>query len=306
MNPSAPGPEESPAGPNLGAEPNAIDFRPPPPETGSTRADPIVRLVNVAKSFGTLRVLSGVTLTLMPGKTTVVIGPSGTGKSVLLKHVAGLLRPDRGEVWFKFGRVDTMGERDLIAVRRKMGFLFQMGALFDSMDVQDNICFPLVEHTAMEQDQREARCEQVLRMVGLVDVMRKMPADLSGGQRKRVALARAIVLEPELVLYDEPTTGLDPIRSDVINELIIELRDRLRMTNLVVTHDMASAGRIADRMVMLYDGQIIADAEPDRFRLSVNDVVQRFIRGEADREDLARIREGFGPPGNGAGHASGR
>lgn len=267
------------------------------PGAHATRADPIVRVVNAAKSFGPLKVLTGVSLTLMPGKTTVIVGPSGTGKSVLLKHIAGLIRPDRGEVWFKFGRVDTMGERDLIAVRRKMGFLFQMGALFDSMNVADNITFPLVEHTALDEAAREARCEQVLRMVGLGGIGNKMPADLSGGQRKRVALARAIVLEPELVLYDEPTTGLDPIRADVINELIIELRDRLRMTNLVVTHDMASASRIADRMVMLYDGQIIADAEPERFRHSDNDVVQRFIRGEADRDDLARIREGFAPQG---------
>lgn len=227
------------------------------------------------------------------GKTTVIIGPSGTGKSVLLKHIVGLLRPDKGEVYFDDQRVDTMNESDLVPLRTRIGFLFQMGALFDSMNVRDNICFPLVEHGKISRQEQHEKCESVLRMVGLPGIENKMPADLSGGQKKRVALARAVVLEPDLVLFDEPTTGLDPIRADVINELIISLKENLGITNLVVTHDMASANKIADRMVMLYDGQFIAEGDPQSFAKIENPLVQRFIHGDADEEDLEAIRHGF-------------
>lgn len=257
------------------------------------KGDTLIRLVDLHKSFGPLRVLSGVSLDLRKGETTVIMGPSGTGKSVLLKHIAGLIRPDKGEVWYGDQRVDTMPEYGLVEVRKKIGFLFQMGALFDSMNVYENICFPLVEHTALSKRERTGRCESALAMVGLKGVEQKMPADLSGGQRKRVALARAVVLEPEVVLYDEPTTGLDPIRSDLINELIITLAQRLGITSVVVTHDMHSANKIADRMVMLYDGKVIADADPEAFRHSQNEVVQRFIEGKADQEDLDSIHAGL-------------
>lgn len=264
-----------------------------------THGDPIVRLVDVYKAFGPLRVLGddagGVNIDLVKGNTTVIIGPSGTGKSVLIKHIVGLLRPDRGEVWFEGERIDTMHERELVAVRKKMGFLFQMGALFDSMTVAQNVMFPLVQHTRQSLSEREERCRRVLALVGLKNVEKKMPADLSGGQRKRVALARAVVLEPDLVLYDEPTTGLDPIRSDVINELIIALKERLGVTGVVVTHDMASARKIADRMVMLYDGRFIADGDPEAFCNIDNDLVQRFIRGEAEPAELALIRDAGNP-----------
>ncbi|NJL31282.1 MAG: ABC transporter ATP-binding protein [Phycisphaerales bacterium] len=253
----------------------------------------MVRLVNLHKSFGKLQVLTGVNLDIPRGKTTVILGPSGTGKSVLLKLITGLLAPDKGEVWFDGIRVDQANEEQLIAIRRRLGFLFQMGALFDSMTVGQNICFPLVEHTKLSPIHQAQRCDQVLRMVGLGGIETKMPAELSGGQRKRVGLARAIVLEPELVLYDEPTTGLDPIRSDVINELILSLRQRVRVTGVVVTHDMASARKVADRMVMLYDGKIIAQGEPDAFLNTTEPIVQRFIQGQADEEDLQRIRAGF-------------
>ncbi len=263
---------------------------------------PIVQLIDVHKAFGSLRVLGddrgGVSLDLAKGKTTVIIGPSGAGKSVLLKHIVGLLHPDRGEVWFEGHRVDTMKEHELVEIRKKMGFLFQMGALFDSMTVEQNIIFPLVQHTKLTAAERHERCARVLALVGLKDLGRKMPADLSGGQRKRVALARAVVLEPDLVLYDEPTTGLDPIRSDVINELIISLKQQLGVTGVVVTHDMASARKIADRMVMLYDGRFIADGEPEAFCNIDNDMVQRFIRGEAEPAELALIRSaGVGDTG---------
>lgn len=265
---------------------------PTPGPSGATD-DVIIRLVDLHKSFGPLRVLDGVSLDLKRGQRTVIMGPSGTGKSVLLKHIVGLLKPDRGEVYFHDQRIDTLDEHALVKVRKKMGFLFQMGALFDSMTVYDNIAFPLVEHTVLGPEERAQKCRSVLAMVGLQGFEEKMPADLSGGQRKRVALARAIVLEPEVVLYDEPTTGLDPIRADVINELIIQLSQRLGITSVVVTHDMASANRIADRMVMLYDGRVIADGNPEAFRHSPSDVVQRFISGKADQEDLDHIQAGL-------------
>jgi phospholipid/cholesterol/gamma-HCH transport system ATP-binding protein len=260
------------------------------------RDNAILRLVDVHKAFGPIRVLDGVSLDFERGKATVVIGPSGTGKSVLLKHIVGLIRPDAGEVWFQGQRIDRMKEADLVAVRSKIGFLFQLGALFDSMNVADNICFPLREHLNLTRDQLAQRCAKVLKMVGLSGIEKKMPEELSGGQRKRVALARAIVLEPSVVLYDEPTTGLDPIRADVINELIVTLGRKLHITSVVVTHDMASATRIADRMVMLYNGRIVADDVPQRFGQLDNDLVQRFIQGRADQNELDEIRRGFERP----------
>lgn len=255
--------------------------------------DPIIRLVDVCKAFGKLTVLDHVSLDIMPGKTTVILGPSGTGKSVLLKHIVGLLKPDSGQVWFKGQRIDQMDSIQLVKPRQQFGFLFQMGALFDSMNVEDNICFPLVEHTQMPKAQQRERCKQVLRVVGLEGVEKKMPIDLSGGQKKRVALARAIVLEPKVVLYDEPTTGLDPIRSDLINELILSLGKRLGITSIVVTHDMTSAKKIADRMIMLYDGHVVADDQTEKFLNTPDKLVQRFIKGQADEDDLALIRDGF-------------
>ena len=239
--------------------------------------------------------LEGVTMAFLPGRITVVLGPSGTGKSVLLKHIAALLKPDRGEVWFGPKRIDELGDVELVEVRKKIGFLFQRDALFDSMNVEANVCFPLVEHSTMTPAQRRSRCAEALRMVGLEGVDQMMPASLSGGQRKRVALARAVVLGPEVILYDEPTTGLDPIRADVINELILSLSRGLGVTSIVVTHDIASANKIADRMVMLYDGKVVVDGSPSAIRESESDVVQRFIRGRADQEDLDRIHRGFEP-----------
>lgn len=257
--------------------------------------DVIVKLQDVHVSFGAHQVLRGLDLDLIRGQATVIVGPSGTGKSVLLKNIVGLIKPQRGSVFFEGQRVDQLGEVGLVELRKKIGFLFQMGALFDSMNVRENVCFPLVQHTAMSAAQRLERCEAVLRTVGLGGIGHKMPADLSGGQRKRVALARAIVLEPKIVLYDEPTTGLDPIRSDVINELILTLGKKLGITSVVVTHDMVSANKIADRMVMLYDGRVIADDTPAAFNRSSHEMVQRFIHGRADQQDLDHIHEGFTP-----------
>ncbi|QQE12469.1 ABC transporter ATP-binding protein [Planctomycetota bacterium] len=253
----------------------------------------VARLHGVSKRFGPLRVLHRINLEFERGKTTVILGPSGTGKSVLIKHIVGLLKPDQGEVYFNDVRVDQADEQTLVEMRKKIGFLFQMGALFDSMNVGDNVAFPLVEHTKASPKERAERVSQVLRQVGLGGLEHKMPAQLSGGQRKRVALARAIVLEPELILYDEPTTGLDPIRSDVINELIIALNKELGISSIVVTHDMASANKVADRMLLLYNGSIVCDGTPEEFRRSDNELVQRFIKGIADEQDLDSIRSGF-------------
>ncbi len=259
-----------------------------------TSIDALIRFVGVHKAFGRLKVLTGVDLDFEAGKTTVILGPSGTGKSVLLKHMVGLLRPDAGEVWFEDKRIDDMRDRDLVEVRKQFGFLFQMAALFDSMTVADNVCFPLVEHTKLSKPDRRDKAEQALKMVGLAGIGEKMPGELSGGQKKRVALARAVVLEPKVVLYDEPTTGLDPIRSDVINELILALNHNLGVTGVVVTHDIASARKVADRMVMLHGGKVIADGDADAFEQSDNERVRRFMNGEADVEDLDLIRGGFG------------
>ena len=266
---------------------------PESPRRAADAESPSVRLVDLHKAFGSLVVLDGLDIELHPGQNTVVLGPSGTGKSVLLKHIAGLLKPDKGEVWFEDKRVDKLRERDLVEVRKRMGYLFQLGALFDSMNVEQNICFPLREHTKWGLSEQKDRCEKVLKMVGLPGIQAKMPAELSGGQKKRVALARAIVLEPALILYDEPTTGLDPISAGLIDELIISMRDRLNITGLVVTHDIQSALKVADRMIMLNKGKVVADASVEEFAHVENEFVQRFLKGEADQEDLERIRQGF-------------
>ncbi len=269
----------------------------PPSGAAVPPANPMIRLVDVHMSFGPLRVLRGVSLDLYHGQAAVIVGPSGTGKSVLLKIIVGLIKPDRGQVFFENKRIDRLGEAELVEVRKKIGMLFQMGALFDSMNVEKNICFPLVQHTDMTADQMRQRCARALRLVGLEGIESKMPSELSGGQRKRVALARAVVLEPSIVLYDEPTTGLDPIRSDVINELISSLCKRLGITTVVVTHDMASANKIADRMIMLYDGRVIADSDPKTFYQTDQELVQRFIHGRANPSELESIHRGFEPLG---------
>jgi phospholipid/cholesterol/gamma-HCH transport system ATP-binding protein len=252
------------------------------PEPGGRPAnEAIVRLIDLHKHFDLLHVLKGISIDFHRGKTTVVLGPSGCGKSVMLKHVIGLLRPDSGQVWFRNERVDTLAEGQLGAIRRRFGFLFQQSALFDSISVEKNVAFPLVEHSRMSPRARQARVDRVLDMVGLTDTPSKMPAELSGGQRKRIALARAIVLEPEVILYDEPTTGLDPIRADVINELILKLQRDLEVTSIVVTHDLTSAFKVADEILMLYDGRVIMRGTPEEFRRSDVPLVQWFLRGDA-------------------------
>jgi phospholipid/cholesterol/gamma-HCH transport system ATP-binding protein len=255
----------------------------------------IIELVNLKKRFDRLVVFNGVTLSIEEGKCIVVIGASGSGKSVLLKHIVGLLRPDSGEVWFKNQRIDQLPERQIMPIRHHFGFLFQMGALFDSENVFDNIAFPLVEHTKKSPEEIRKIVKEKLALVGLPDVGKKMPAELSGGQRKRVALARAIALDPEVILYDEPTTGLDPIRSDVINELILKLQQHLKVTSVVVTHDMASAFKVGDRIVMLHEGKIIFDGSPKDVQTTDNEIVKRFVLGEASDQELAAVRANGSP-----------
>ena len=254
-----------------------------------------VRVVDLRKSFGRLEVLKGVTIEFERGKTTVVLGPSGCGKSVMLKHIVALLRPDGGEVWFNGRRMDALRGQALGQARREIGFLFQQGALFDSITVFDNVAFPLREHGWTDQRAITERVKQVLDQVGLTHTIKQWPTDLSGGQRKRVALARAIALEPSLVLYDEPTTGLDPIRSDIINELINKLKESLGITSIVVTHDLQSAFKVADWLVMLHEGQVRLQGPPDSFWISRDPIVQRFLRGEATPEELSAIWPTGGP-----------
>ncbi len=254
-----------------------------------------MRVEELHKSFGRQRVLKGISLAFRRGTTTVVLGPSGCGKSVLLKHLVGLLKPDKGRVFFEDQRVDTLAEHQLGAIRRRFGFLFQQGALFDSMSVRENVRFPLKEAGVPQDQWSEQRIRQVLGMVGLDDAIDKMPAELSGGQQKRVALARAIVLEPQVILYDEPTTGLDPIRSDIINELILKAARQLDVTSIVVTHDLASAFKVADRLVMLHEGHVQMEGTPEEFRRAEDPIVRRFLRGEASDEELAAIRASSGP-----------
>jgi phospholipid/cholesterol/gamma-HCH transport system ATP-binding protein len=251
----------------------------------------LIELRNISKRFGKLIVLDRFSLSIEAGKSIVVIGPSGTGKSVLLKHIVCLLKPDSGEVWFDGRRIDKLSENRIMELRHRFGFLFQMGALFDSQTVFENVAFPLVEHTKKSREEIAEQVIEKLRMVGLPEVGKKMPGELSGGQKKRVGLARALALNPQVILYDEPTTGLDPVRADVINELIRRLNRKLKVTSITVTHDMASAYKIADRIVMLQDGHIVFDGTPREIQESDIPVVRRFVRGEADEQELAAIAD---------------
>ncbi|MBU3729367.1 MAG: ABC transporter ATP-binding protein [Phycisphaerales bacterium] len=274
-----------------------------------------MRVQSVSKRFGRVEVLKDLTLSFPRGQTTVVMGPSGCGKSVMLKHLVGLLRPDSGEVWFGSVRIDALGERALGPVRRQIGFLFQQSALFDSMNVHDNVAFPLREHGVVEPAEVDRRVDRVLHLVGLEDTREQMPAELSGGQRKRIALARAVVLEPQVVLYDEPTTGLDPIMTDVINELILEVRRRPGVTSVVVTHDMNTARKAADRVIMLYpafrlqpgEPQIVFDGSVAELDRSTDPRIRQFVEGRAGsrltelREEQARVAAADGDEGEPAG-----
>ena len=238
-----------------------------------------VRIEDLVKHFGRQRVLRGITLSFPRGRTTVVLGPSGCGKSVMLKHLVGLLKPDKGRVYYEGERIDMLSERRLAPVRRQFGFLFQQGALFDSMTVAENVAFPLREQSGEPPYDEEARVRYVLRLVGLEQMYDRYPSELSGGQQKRIALARAVVLRPKVVLYDEPTTGLDPINTARINELILTIQRELGITSLVVTHDMGTAFHVANRMCMLGKGRVHMVGKPEEFRATRDPFVRAFVEG---------------------------
>ncbi|HKY32808.1 MAG TPA: ABC transporter ATP-binding protein [Candidatus Polarisedimenticolia bacterium] len=233
---------------------------------------------NVEKSFGRKEVLRGVNLAIGRGETVVILGGSGSGKSVLIRHTIGLHRPDAGEVFVDGTEISGFSEDDLMPVRRKIGMLFQGGALFDSMDVFENVAYALREHTEMDEDAIAARVREVLGLVELdAGVESLTPADLSGGMRKRVALARAIALSPQGILYDEPTTGLDPITADAINHLIRGLQSALNVTSVVVTHDIPSAFKVADRIAFLHDGRMDFVGDLDQARTTSNPRLRQFL-----------------------------
>ncbi|MCP4293752.1 MAG: ABC transporter ATP-binding protein [bacterium] len=235
----------------------------------------------ISKIFGTKTVLNKCDLLVNKGETLVIIGRSGEGKSVLLKHIVRLLEPDEGNIWFEGTEITGLGTRSLMELRRKFGFLFQGAALFDSMTICKNIGLALEEHTDWPKDKIRARASECLAQVGLDKVEDKLPSALSGGMKKRAGLARAIVMEPEYILYDEPTTGLDPITSDAINELIIKLQKELGVTSIVVTHDMPSAFKIADRIAMLSQGKIVYTGTVDEVKNTSNPMVRQFIEGNS-------------------------
>jgi phospholipid/cholesterol/gamma-HCH transport system ATP-binding protein len=254
------------------------------------KSQPLVRVDSLSIRFGRQAVLRDVSLDVPAGETLALIGESGCGKTVLLKCLVGLLRPNEGEVWFDGHNLAELGQRDLTQLRTRLGFVFQGAALFDSMTVAQNVAFPLRQHTRRSPQEVEEIVRERLAEVGLPDnVIPKKPAELSGGMRKRVGLARALVMDPELVLYDEPTTGLDPVMSDVINELILRTRKRHPVTSIVVTHDMRTAQKVADRIVMLAplarldddEPQVLYDGPPRKIEASKDQRVIEFVRGDA-------------------------
>jgi len=242
----------------------------------------MIKLVDLHKSFGRQKVLDGLDLDIEDGKTTVIIGRSGGGKSVLLQHMIGLLRPERGQILIDGTDITKLNDRALNEIRKKFGMLFQEAALFDSMTVGENVAFPLREHTRMKEKEIRETVADRLRSVGLTGVEEKMPSELSGGMRKRVGLARAIAMRPQIVLFDEPTTGLDPVMAEAINRLIIDTQKNLNLTCVVISHDVRSIFEIGHRIAMLYEGKIIENGTPEELRASQNPVTLQFLAGSIE------------------------
>lgn len=241
----------------------------------------MIRLVDIHKAFGHKQVLAGATIEIKKGESMVIIGGSGSGKSVMLKHILGLLRPDSGEVYVDDVDINRLDDKGLYQIRSRFGMLFQGAALFDSLKVWENVGFVFLRNRSKSEIEIKELAIEKLKLVGLVNVADLMPSELSGGMKKRVGLARAIAYDPEVILYDEPTTGLDPIMADAINDLIIEMREKLSVTSVTITHDMHSAYKIADRIAMLYKGKIHQIGTPDEIRNTDNPVVKQFVSGSA-------------------------
>ncbi len=243
----------------------------------------IIRIKDLYKSFGSKEVLKGVNLNIVKGKTTVILGLSGGGKSTIIKHIVRLLKPDRGEVWVEDVDMTKADEATVFRMRKKIGYLFQSGALFDSMNVYENVSFPLKEHTKLSDEEIRKKVEQRLLMVGLnpKDVLDLYPDELSGGMRKRVGLARSTVLDPQIVLYDEPTSGLDPITSDLITQLIRKTQNELGVTSILISHDIKESFKAGDYFALLYDGKIIEYGDKESFQNSTNPYVRQFLEGKS-------------------------
>lgn len=240
-----------------------------------------IKIVDLHKSFGEKKVLKGVNLEIQPGETMVIIGQSGSGKSVLLKHIIGIMKPDSGKIFVDGQEITSLSGEEMMKLSRKFGMLFQGAALFDSLTVAENVAFGLRRHTNLSEEEIKKLVTASLERVGLRGVENLLPYELSGGMKKRVGLARAIAYSPEIILYDEPTTGLDPIRADAINDLILQSKKDLKVTSIIITHDMNTTYKVADRIAMLYDGRIVEVGTPEEVKNSANPVVQQFIHGRA-------------------------
>ena len=251
---------------------------PPPPTRGK---DPLISYRGVNKAFGSQVIYKDLDLDVRRGETLSIIGPSGVGKSVMVKMLIGLLEVDKGEIWFDGENiVEFDNDVDFLPVRRRVAMVFQGAALFDSMNVYDNIAYPLREQFDLEEEEIAHRVAEKLAWVGLPGIEWKRPSELSGGMKKRVGLARSIATDPEVILYDEPTTGLDPVNTRRIGDLILSLRDRLKCTSLVVTHDMMTVNQVSDRVAFVYDQKIAAVGHPDALRKGSNPIVRWFIEGD--------------------------
>ena len=237
----------------------------------------MITIKNLKKSFNGFQVLRGVNLVIPEGKTTFIMGQSGTGKSVLLKHLVGLLSPDEGEIWFENRDLTKLNEKEWQEVRKKIGYLFQEGALFDSMTVGENVAFPLIEHAKLPEKEIERKVDELLSAVGLLEAKDKYPSELSGGMRKRAALARTLALHPQVILFDEPTTGLDPILQKSILDLIMEVKNRFNLTCVIISHDVPLALHYADQIAFLHEGVIVQIGSPEEIRNSNHPFVRKFL-----------------------------